>query len=222
MVGHLDIRVLKVVMDQVDLAIKEPSLDAVLAAAPVPVDHGQPVVLLVERPVGDGQLVVPLHHHLPAQTRVPHNSWLGADHCGRESSRTPGLRICCPDGGVVEGDGTQVGILLGSSQVDRGLHWLARVGALTNRPDDLLVVEADVRGEEALGGLLLSSGRHRGAVADLGSLPVHVDASDGQLEGAHLPHHLLHAKSHRQIAHHPSTHSLQRWRLAPNLESKCF
>ena len=40
MVGHLDIRVLEVVMDQVDLAIKEPSLDAVLAPAPVPVDHG--------------------------------------------------------------------------------------------------------------------------------------------------------------------------------------
>ena len=45
-------------MDQVDLAIKELSLDTVLAPTPVPVDHGEPVVLLVERPVGHKRLVV--------------------------------------------------------------------------------------------------------------------------------------------------------------------
>ena len=35
-----------------------------------------------------------------------------------------------------------------------------------------------------------------------------------KLEGAHLPHHLLNPKSHWQITHNPSTHSLQTWRLA--------
>ena len=209
MTGHLDIGILKVVMDQVDLTIKELSLDAVLAPSPVSVDIGEPVVLVVKRPVGDDQLVVPRHLHLPAEPSVPHHSRLRADHSARKSSWAPGLRISCPDGGVVEGDGTQVRIRLGAHQVARGLHWLARVGALTNQPNDLLVVEADVGGEEALGGLLLRSGRRRGAVANLGALAVHVDASDGQLEGAHLPHHLVHAKSHWQIAHHPSTHSLQ-------------
>ena len=87
MIGHLDIRVLQVVMDQVDLSIKEPSLDAVLAPTPVPVDHGEPVVLLVERPVGDGQLVVPRHLHLPAKPSVLHHSRLGADHSVGKSSR---------------------------------------------------------------------------------------------------------------------------------------
>ena len=51
MIGHLDIRILKVVMDQVDLAIKELSLDAVLAPSPVSVNIGEPVVLVVKRPV---------------------------------------------------------------------------------------------------------------------------------------------------------------------------
>ena len=40
MIGHLDIGILKVVMDQVDLTIKELSLDAVLAPSPVSVDIG--------------------------------------------------------------------------------------------------------------------------------------------------------------------------------------
>ena len=66
MIDHLDVRVLKVVMDQVDLTIKELSLDAVLAPSPVSVDIGEPVVLVVKRPVGDDQLVVPRHLHLPA------------------------------------------------------------------------------------------------------------------------------------------------------------
>ena len=173
---HLDVRVLKVVMDQVDLAIKELSLDAVLAPAPVSVDHGQPVILLVEQPVGDRHLVVPRHLQLPAKPSVPHHSGLRADHGARKSSGAPAFRICCPDGGVVEGDGAQVRILLGASQVDRRLHWLDRVGALTDLSDDLLVVEAEVVGEEALGGLLFSSGRSRRAIADLVALPVHVDA----------------------------------------------
>ena len=66
MTGHLDIGILKVVMDQVDLTIKELSLDAVLAPSPVSVDIGEPVVLVVKRPVGDDQLVVPRHLHLPS------------------------------------------------------------------------------------------------------------------------------------------------------------
>ena len=208
MIGHLDIGILKVVMDQVDLTIKELSLDAVLAPSPVSVDIGEPVVLVVKRPVGDDQLVVPRHLHLPAEPSVPHHSRLGTDHGARKGSRAPRLRICSPDGSVEEGDGAQVRILLGALQVDRRLHWLARVGALTNHPNDLLVVEADVGGEEALGRLLLSSGRRRGAVANLVALPIHIDAGDGELEGAHLPHHLINAKSHWKIAHHPSTHSL--------------
>ena len=63
-------------MDQVDLAIKELSLDAVLAAAPMPVDHCQRVVLLMEGAVGDVELLVPPHLHLPAQSSVLHNSGL--------------------------------------------------------------------------------------------------------------------------------------------------
>ena len=117
MIGHLDIGILKVVIDQVDLTIKELSLDAVLAPSPVSVDIGEPVVLVVKRPVGDDQLVVPRHLHLPAEPSVPHHSRLRADHSARKSSWAPGLRISCPDG-------TQVRIRLGAHQVARGLHWL--------------------------------------------------------------------------------------------------
>ena len=63
----------------------------------------------------------------------------------------------------MEGDGAQVRILLGALQVDKGLHWLARVGALTNQPDDLLVVEAEVR--KLLEGFF-------SAVAGAGQLPI--------------------------------------------------
>ena len=191
------------VVDEVQLAIKELPLKAVFAPSPVGVDQGQPVVLLVERPMGEDHLVVPGHLHLPGQASVLHQTGLRAHHSARESSRTPGVRVSGPDGSVVEGELAQVFILLGASQVNWGLR------GSSNDPDDLLVVEGDVVGEEALGEVVSNGGRRRGGVGDLVALAVDQGVVlDDHLEGDHLPHHLVQPKSHGEIAHHSSPHSL--------------
>ena len=103
------------VVDEVQLAIKELPLKTVFAPSPVGVDQSQPVVLLVERPIGEDHLVVPGHLNLPGQASVLHQAGLRAHHSPRESSRTPGVRVSSPDGSVVEGELAQVFILLGTS-----------------------------------------------------------------------------------------------------------
>ena len=86
------------------LAIKELPLKAVFAPSPVGVDQGQPVVLLVERPMGEDHLVVLGHLDLPGQAGVLYQAGLRAHHSARKSPRTPGVRVSGPDGSVVEGE----------------------------------------------------------------------------------------------------------------------
>ena len=76
-------------------------------------------------------------------------------------------------------------------------------------PDDLRVVEGDVVGEEALGEVVSNVGRRRRGVGDLVALAVgHGVVLDDHLQGDHLDHHLVQPKSHGEIAHHSSAHSL--------------
>ena len=73
-------------MDEVQLAIKELPLKAVFAPSPVGVDQGQPVVLLVERPMGEDHLVVLRYLDLPGQAGVLHQqAGLRARHSARGS-----------------------------------------------------------------------------------------------------------------------------------------
>ena len=96
------------VVDEVELAIKELPLKAVFAPSPVGVDQGQPVVLLMERPMGEDHLVVPRHLDLPGQAGVLHQAGLRAHHSARECSRAPGVRVISPDWSVVERELAQV------------------------------------------------------------------------------------------------------------------
>ena len=132
------------VVDEVQLAVKELPLKAVFAPSPVGVDQGQPVVLLVERPMGEDHLVVPGHLDLPGQASVLHQAGLRTHHSARECSRAPGVRVSGPDWSVVKRELAQVFILLSATQVNRGLR------GSSNDANDLLVVEGDVVGEEAL------------------------------------------------------------------------
>ena len=192
------------VVDEVELAIKELPLEAVFAPSPVGVDQGQPVVLLVERPMGEDHLVESGHLDLPGQAGVLHQAGLRTHHSARECSRAPGVRVSGPDWSVVKRELAQVFILLSATQVNRGLR------GSSNDANDLLVVEGDVVGEEALGEVVSNGGRRRGGVGDLVALAVHQGVVlDDHLEGDHLPHHLVQPKSHGEIAHHSSAHSLQ-------------
>ena len=110
------------VVDEVELAIKELPLEAVFAPSPVGVDQGQPVVFLMERPIGEDHLVVSGHPDLPGQAGVLHEAGLRTHHSARECSRAPGVRVSGPNWSVVERELAQVFILLSATQVNRGLR----------------------------------------------------------------------------------------------------